>query len=52
MLDNGVLNHLSVDNDNPNLSEDMIEVLKQLGNMKVKDFVNEIDWKFNQQLDG
>lgn len=43
LLDNGVLNHLSVDNDNPNLSEDMIEVLKQLGNMKVRDFVNEID---------
>jgi|TARA_B110001450_G_scaffold216442_1_gene210036 hypothetical protein len=42
LLESGVLNHIG-DSDNPNLSEEMIEVLKQLGKMKMKDLVNEID---------
>ena len=42
LLESGVLNHIS-DSDNPNLSDDMIEVLKQLGKIKMKDLVNEID---------
>ena len=42
LLETGVLNHIS-DSDNPNLSDEMIEVLKQLGKMKMKDMVEELD---------